>query len=197
MTLSRCFRYLLVPCALLVVSGAGRDAVLRAQESSAASAARAVVKTHTYVSLDPVPRGKEFQVAVVVDINEAYHMNSHKPLDSYLIPTTLTPKFPAGFKLIDTVYPNGHNKKFPFSPDKPLNVYSGKVTLRMRVSAQASAPIGTTPLPITLRYQACNNSACLPPVRVLVNAQVRVAGARTKGREVHPDIFSQASSPHK
>jgi hypothetical protein len=197
MSLSRCLRHLLVLCALLVLSGTGQDAVLKAQESAASSAARAVVKTHTYVSLDPVARGKEFEVAVVVDINEAYHMNSHKPLDSYLIPTTLTPRPPAGFKVIDTVYPKGHDKKFPFSPDKPLNVYSGKVTLRMRVSALASAPIGTTPLPITLRYQACNNSACLPPVRVQVNAQVRIAKAGTKGRALHPEIFAESSSPHK
>lgn len=197
MKLARCFRHVLVLCALLLVSGAERGAVLRAQEPSASSTAAAVVKTHTYVSLDPVPRGKEFQVAVVVDINEAYHMNSHKPLDSYLIPTTLTPQLPAGFKLIDTMYPNGQDKKFPFSPDKPLNVYSGKVTLRMRLSAEESAPIGATSIPMTLRYQACNNSACLPPVKVPVNAQVQVSAAGTKGRALHPEIFSAASSPQK
>jgi Thiol:disulfide interchange protein DsbD, N-terminal len=189
-------RHAIVLCALLLVSGAARDAVLRAQQSAASSAA-AVVKPHTYVSLDPVPRGKEFQVAVVVDINEAYHMNSHKPLDSYLIPTTLTPQLPAGFKLIDTVYPNGQDKRFPFSPEKPLNVYSGKVTLRMRLSAGENAPIGTTALPIALRYQACNTSTCLPPVKMPVNAEVRVSAAGSKGRALHPEIFSATSSPRK
>lgn len=191
-------RRVLALCALVIIFGAGNRAVLRAQESSApAMAAASVVKTHTYVSLDRVPRGKEFQVAVVVDINEAYHMNSHKPLDSYLIPTTLTPQLPAGFKLIDTMYPKGQDKKFPFSPDKPLNVYSGKVTLRMRLSAEASAPIGAATLPVTLRYQACNSSACLPPVKVPVNAQVQVSAAGTKGRPLHPEIFSAAPSPKK
>ena len=52
--------------------------------------ASSIVKPHALVSLDPVPRGKDFQVAVVVDIARGFHMNSHKPTDEYLIPTTLT-----------------------------------------------------------------------------------------------------------
>lgn len=191
------FRHLLALGALLLVSGAGRDAVLRAQQSSGPAAAAAVVKTHTYVSRDPVPRGSEFQIAVAVEIARGFHMNSHKPLDSYLIPTTLTSQVPAGIKLADTVYPNGHNEKFPFSPDKPLNVYSGSVTLRLRLSAQPSAPIGTTAIPITLRYQACNNSACLPPVKIPLTVQIQVSGAGTKGHALHPEIFSAASAPQK
>jgi DsbC/DsbD-like thiol-disulfide interchange protein len=191
------FRHLLALGALLLASGAGSDAVLRAQQSAASSAAAAVVKARTYVSLDPVPRGSEFQVAVAIEIASGFHMNSHKPLDSYLIPTTLTPQLPAGFTLTETVYPNGRNEKFPFSPDKPLNVYSGSVTLRLRLSAQASAPIGATTIPITLRYQACNNSACLPPVKIPVNAQIQVSAAGTKGRALHPEIFSAASSTQK
>jgi DsbC/DsbD-like thiol-disulfide interchange protein len=191
------FRHLLALGALLLASGAGSDAVLRAQQSAASSAAAAVVKARTYVSLDPVPRGSEFQVAVAIEIASGFHMNSHKPLDSYLIPTTLTPQLPAGFTLTETVYPNGRNEKFPFSPDKPLNVYSGSVTLRLRLSAQASAPIGATTIPITLRYQACNNSACLPPVKIPVNAQIQVSAAGTKGRALHPEIFSAASPTQK
>jgi DsbC/DsbD-like thiol-disulfide interchange protein len=148
-----------------------------------------VVKTHAYVSLEPVPRGKDFQVAVVVDINEAYHMNSHKPSEAYLIPTTLTPQLPAGITLADTIYPEGHLKKFAFSPDKPLNVYAGSVTLRLKLDAGESAAVGQATIPMTLRYQACNNSACLPPVKVPVSVQVKIAPAGAAGHPEHPEIF--------
>jgi DsbC/DsbD-like thiol-disulfide interchange protein len=164
-----------------------------AQEATPLSPAQ-VVKTHAYASLDAVPRGKDFQVAVVVDINQAYHMNSHKPLDSYLIPTTLTPQLPAGFTLVDTIYPAGHQKKFPFSPDKPLDVYSGSVTLRLKLTAQSSAPLGAVTIPMTLRYQACNNSACLPPVKVPVSVELKVAAAGTATHPAHPEVFSAAGS---
>lgn len=186
-------------CALLVgLSGTVALATrATAQDASAPKSALEVVKARSYVSLDPVPRGKDFQIAVVVNIESGYHMNSHKPSDSYLIATTLTPQLPAGFTLVDTMYPAGRNEKFPFSPDKPLNVYSGSVTLKMKLTAQDAAPIGATTIPITLRYQACNNSACLPPVKVPVSAQLQVAAAGANAHAQHPEIFSAGTSQEK
>lgn len=190
--MTKLFRSVAVLFALLV-STVGSHSAVRAQEAAPPQSAASVVKTKVYTSLDPVPRGKEFQIAVVVDIASGYHMNSHKPLDSYLIPTTLTPQLPAGFTLADTIYPPGKNLKFPFSPEKPLNVYTGSVTLRLRVTAADAAALGNTSIPITLRYQACNNSACLPPVKVPVTAQLQVAAADAKSKAVHPEIFAASS----
>ncbi|MFY9689829.1 MAG: protein-disulfide reductase DsbD domain-containing protein [Candidatus Acidiferrales bacterium] len=183
---AKSFRRFLVVCALAGIAGA-TAANASAQEAPTLSPSQ-VVKAQTYVSLEPVARGKDFEVAVVVNINDAYHMNSHKPSDAYLIPTTLTPKLPDGFTLVDSIYPPGHDKKFTFS-DKPLNVYAGKVTLRLKVSATDKAPIGDTTIPITLRYQACNSSACLPPVKIPLEATVKVAAAGTAGHSVHAEIF--------
>jgi len=166
---------------------------IQAQDATAPQSAASVVKTKSYASLDPVPRGKDFQLAVVVDIASGYHMNSHTPLESYLIPTTLTPQLPAGFKLADTIYPTGKNLKFPFSPDKPLNVYTQSVTLRLRLTADQGAALGDTSIPMTLRYQACNNSACLPPVKVPVTAEIKVAAAGASAHAQHPEIFSAPS----
>ncbi len=151
-----------------------------------------IVATKSYVSLDPVPRGKEFEAAVVVTINSGYHMNSHKPSDSYLIPTTLTPQLPAGFGMIgEPVYPLGKNEKFPFSPDKPLNVYTGSVTLRMKLTADDKAPLGSNKIPLTLRFQACNMSACLPPVKLPVDLELNVAAAGRTGKAINQGIFAK------
>jgi DsbC/DsbD-like thiol-disulfide interchange protein len=171
----------------------GSQVWTQAQDQTAPQSAASVVKTKAYASLDPVPRGKEFQLAVVVDIANGYHMNSHTPLESYLIATTLTPQLPAGFQLADTIYPAGKNLKFPFSPDKPLNVYTQSVTLRLRLTAEAGAALGDTSIPMTLRYQACNNSACLPPVKVPVTAEIKVAAAGANAHAQHPEIFSASS----
>jgi len=153
-----------------------------------------VVKPHAYVSLSPVPRGKEFEIAVVANIVSGYHVNSHKPTDPYLIPTTITADLPKGFQLVDTIYPPGEEKRFPFSPDKPLNVYSGSVTLRLKLTAKNEAALGAATIPLTLRYQACNDAACLPPVRLPVSLKLQVANANAKARPVHPEIFG-ADSP--
>jgi thiol:disulfide interchange protein DsbD len=182
----------------LLFAGSARFAESRGglspQDAAAIPNAAAVVTPHTFVSLEPVPAGKEFQVAVVVDILRGFHMNSHKPSDQYLIPTTLTPQLPAGVELVDTIYPPGKLEKFSFSPDKPLDVYTGSVTLRLRLTAKSGATAGTTTIPMTLRYQACNDSACLPPVKVPVSAKFELAAAGAKSRAVHPEVFAANSN---
>jgi uncharacterized protein YcnI len=148
-----------------------------------------LVKPETYVSVDKVPRGQTFEAAVVVDIEKGFHMNSNKPSEDYLIPTTLTSNPAQGIKVVDTTYPPGQMKNFSFSKDKPLNVYTDTVTLRLKLSADASAPLGATTVPLTLRYQACNDTTCLPPVKVPVTLSVEVAPAGTVPHKVHSDIF--------
>ena len=162
----------------------------RATPQGGLPSAASVVKPHPYVSLDPVPRGKEFEVAVVVDIARGFHMNSHKPSDEYLIPTTITPQLPAGINLSDTIYPSGRLEKFSFSPNKPLDVYTGSVTLKLKLVAQANAALGAATIPVTLRYQACNDAACLPPVKVPVDVQLQVAASGAQARPIHPEVFS-------
>ncbi len=154
----------------------------------------AIVKPHTFVSLEPVPRGKSFEIAVVVEIAKGFHMNSHKPTDPYLIPTTLTPQLPSGFDVVDTIYPDGHQEKFSFSPNKPLNVYTGKVILRLKLTAHPDATLGPTTIPITLRYQTCNDTTCLQPVKIPVDAKFQVAAAGAKSHPAHAEIFAAAAN---
>lgn len=171
---------LLVACSFVAVQANSQSRIL---------APATVVKPRAYVSLQPIPRGKQFQIAIVASIVAGYHVNSHKPTDPYLIPTTITPELPKGFQLVDTIYPPGQEKSFPFSPDKPLNVYSGSVTLRLKITAQNDAALGLTTIPLTLRYQACNDAACLPPVKLPVNAKLDVAAASAQSHPLHPEIF--------
>jgi len=161
------------------------------QEAPNLVSASEVVKPRIFVSLDPVPRGREFKVAVVVDIASGFHMNSHKPSEEYLIATTLTPKLPAGYELIDTIYPKGQLERFSFSPNQSLDVYTGSVTFLLRLSAKASAALGATEIPMILRYQACNDSTCLPPVKFPLNAKFDVAKEGSTSHEVHPEVFSR------
>src|SRR5271165_6756273 len=120
-------RRTIASCALLLACVAGNltpnaSSTAAAQSSTDTPAAPAsIVKPRAFVSLAPVPRGKEFQVAIAVDIAHGYHMNSNHPTDKYLIPTTLTPKLPTGFALLDTLYPAGRVEKFSFSPDTGLD----------------------------------------------------------------------------
>jgi Disulphide bond corrector protein DsbC len=170
--------------AALAFVAAGIVFVARGQDKPAAS----LVKPQTFISLDAVPQGKTFEAAVVVAIEKGYHMNSNKPSETYLIATTLTPMAPAGIKVLDTMYPAGKDTKFPFT-EKPLNVYSGTVTVKLKIATDATTPVGDVTIPTVLRYQACNDSACLPPVKVPVNVPVTIVKAGTVAHAAHPEVF--------
>ena len=188
---SFCVLWIVCTGTILVTSGNAALLLASPQEPPNLANASEVVKPRIFVSLDPVPREREFKVAVVVDIASGFHMNSHKPSEEYLIATTLTPKLPAGFELIDTIYPKGRLEKFSFSPNQPLDVYTGSVTFLLRVSAKTGAALGPTEIPMILRYQACNDSTCLPPVKFPLSAKFELAREGATSHDVHPEIFSR------
>ncbi len=169
-------------------------------QSSTSSAelprADAVVEPAAYVSLAPVPRGRTFDLAVVAKIRPGFHINAHQVLQEYLIPTALQVELPPGFQVLETTYPPGVHRKFKFSAEK-LSVYEGSATLRMRLQVPANAPLGARRLALTLRYQACNEEACLPPVRLPIVAEFEIAPANAPTHLVNPAIFQPPSRTKK
>jgi thiol:disulfide interchange protein DsbD len=149
---------------------------------------RDVVSPSAYASLDPVARGGAFQFAVVLKIRDGFHINARQPSADYLIATELRPDVPAGFKPGEITYPKGELHTFSFSK-KPLNVYEDKVIIRMALNVLPGAPLGAQHIPMKLRYQACSNEVCLPPVTVDVDATVTVAAAPGAARPAHPELF--------
>jgi len=116
-----------------------------------------------------VKPGTEQVVVLRFRVDEGYHINSHKPMDDLLIPTTL--KFaPGAVKVEATEYPQGEIIKL-LGNGEGLDVYQGEFQVKLRVVA----PPGFSTMTGTVRYQACDNEACFPPrtlaVRVVVTAK--------------------------
>jgi hypothetical protein len=172
-------KVVLIISALLLLSRVGV-----AQEQT--PSARDVVSPSVYVSADPAARGVPFQVAVVFKIRPGFHVNAREKSADYLIATDLRAEMPAGFKAGEVAYPKGQLHTFTFSKT-PLNVYEGTVTLRMPVTALASAPTGPQQIPLKLRYQACSTAICLPPVTIDLQASINVVAAAAK--PAHPELF--------
>jgi hypothetical protein len=147
-----------------------------------------VVAPAAFASYDPVARGKEFQIAVVMKIRDGFHVNARKKSADYLIATDLKTDGATGFKIGDVTYPEGELHTFSFSKT-PLNVYERTVVLKVPVTVAADAPTGAQHIPLKLRYQACSNEVCLPPVTLPVDASVNVAASGGAARPAHPELF--------
>ena len=109
--------------------------------------------------------GKPTIVTLHFRIASGLHINSHTPSgDNYLIPTTLSIPDDSGVQLISAVYPPGAAFSLPLDPATKLSVYTGEFAVRARIKALP----GNHLVEATLRYQACDNNACMPPKSISV-----------------------------
>jgi thiol:disulfide interchange protein DsbD len=167
----------------------------------AAAAARAQDKTYpqvgsivqpqAYVSLQPVPRGRSFEIAVVAKIAPGFHVNAHEPSEDYLISTKVTADLPAGIVLVESTYPRGVMRGFRFTKAQ-LRVYESSFTVRMKLRAEAGAPMGPQKIGLTIGYQACNQDSCLPPTKVSITAELEIAELDAPAHPVNASVFSPA-----
>ena len=98
---------------------------------------------------------------------------------------------PAGFKLVDVIYPPGTLQTFAFSKNKQLNVYTDTVAIRIPLLVLADAPLGPLQVPMKLRYQACSTEICLPPVTKDIALTLHVVAAHAHVKPANPDIFQK------
>jgi DsbC/DsbD-like thiol-disulfide interchange protein len=115
-----------------------------------------------------VPAGKATTVTLHFRIAPGLHINSHTPSEDELIPTTLSIPGDSGVRIEGAVYPHGTEFTLPLDPKTKLSVYSGEFTIQARIVATA----GDHLVEARLRYQACDNSACMPPRTMTVAIDV-------------------------
>lgn len=110
------------------------------------------------------PAGKPTAVELHFRVAPGLHINSHTPKDSYLIPTELTIPAASGVMLQSATYPEGTDVTLPADPTTRLNVYTGEFIINTRIVAEK----GNHLVEARLRYQACDNNACMPPKTITV-----------------------------
>ena len=133
---------------------------------------RSIVKAEAVEYLFPeqisIPAGKPAPVALHFRIRQGLHINSHAPHDNYLIPTVLTIPEESGVRLEAATYPPGNEFTLPVDPSTKLNVYTGEFTIQARILAIP----GDHLVEAKLRYQACDQNACMPPRTITVPIDV-------------------------
>jgi thiol:disulfide interchange protein DsbD len=148
-----------------------------------------LVKIESYQSFDKVYAGGEFKIAVRLNIEEGWHINSNKPYDDFLIPVSLKIN-DENFKLTNVSFPLAKDLELGFS-DKPLSVYEGEQYIGGLVKTNENIKTGTYPLIITVDYQACNDNSCLPPNSVTDTLVIEVTDSKTASAEINQEIFSK------
>lgn len=151
-------------------------------------------------------RGDVLGVEVVASIERGWHVHSNMPPEPYLIATELTLGLPEGFPPAEVHYPPAEERSFSFAPGLKLSVYEGKLGISAGVEVPADFAAATVPITAKLRYQACNDTTCLPPATVSASIDVPVSdeaplpagggGEASRAAPIGEELFARWLAEH-
>ncbi len=126
------------------------------------------------VSISSVPDSvykNNFTVFININIKDGWHINSNKPFDDYLSPTSVKLKDSSGIRILSIIYPQELISKLQFS-DSELSLYEGNVSIKINIEADDSSLKSKKNVEFELQYQSCNNQTCLFPVQKILTVKL-------------------------
>lgn len=115
------------------------------------------------IAPDKIKKGRVVRGSVVLDIPHGLHVQSSRPLDKYLVATKLDLETPSGMKTGPVSYPRPVIRNLKFSKSA-VSVYEGRAVLRFSVTVPANYNGSSGEIRGKLRFQACNDDSCFPPI---------------------------------
>jgi len=175
----------------------GKNPVGKLQEqfeadSTLPSSSAELVSVDTRLSATPVPAGETVRSAVVLEIQDGWHVNAHRPTYEYLIGTTVEWNAPVDVEVTHTRYPSPARFHLEFAGDT-IDVYEDTVAIFTDLRPARSARPGERRLTGALRVQACNDRTCLRPSKINVTVPVPVADVGTPMEPTDDPVFETAS----
>ena len=134
--------------------------------------------------------GATVRLAARVTIDDHWHVNSNTPTYDYLIPTVLSLELPEGLGEPSFTYPSHKMMKFEFT-EEPIAVYDGTFAVIAELELPADAAPGEIEAEAALRYQACDDKQCLPPVSARAPLKLVVGPG---GEAANPEWFEPAAA---
>src|SRR5438552_4140059 len=115
--------------------------------------------------------GESFELRLTLEIEPGWHVQSANPSRNDRAATSVELGLAEGLTPGEMKFPEG--SLAPLGGEK-LPVYTGRVTIRVPIQADPSAPRGKTPLVARVRFQSCDDKRCLAPEQVELSFSVQV-----------------------
>lgn len=140
--------------------------------------------------------GTSVRVALRVSLPEGLHVQSNAPRDPTLIPTVLTIDAPAGLSVAEIVYPPATDLN-QIGVEQPLAVFEHEFAIGATLAVAPTVAAGELSVPAHLRYQACDEQVCYPPVTADTVWTFRVGSAADGPRDAIFDTipFGTGTAP--
>ncbi len=166
-------RRAVLPLCCVVTAGVA----LASPQETGAQFVRISMAIDTVAEADVAHAGGSHRVALDARLQPAgrgLHVNSNAPLEDFLIPTVLTVEPPAGISVTGLAWPEPVLLE-QTGADKPLAVYEEIFTIGVALAVAPDMAPGDYEVPVSLRYQACDERMCYIPATERFAFDVRVA----------------------
>ncbi len=147
------------------------------------------VQVSTLLSVNKVHPGSQIQAAVILDIQDRWHINAHVPSFDYLIGTELKLAPPEGVQVIEIRYPASKKLQFDFA-EEALDVYEGRSPVFVVLKVSRDIEIGAHQINGSLRVQACDDQVCLAPSTIEVALPFEVVAYDQPVAPINTEFFS-------
>ncbi len=150
------------------------------------------LETSVHPDRTAAARGEEFRLAVVLAIDEGYHLNANPPSADFQVPTEVKPESHPAVAWGAVRYPAGHALAAEWTEGEAIQVYEGRTVLVVRGTVADDAPLGETTVRLALRYQGCTDKACFQPVTRTLGTTFEVVEAGAETAPANQDVFAEA-----
>jgi thiol:disulfide interchange protein DsbD len=137
------------------------------------------VKWSAKVAASSVKEGDKFAVKIRAQIESGWHIYSITQPAGGPIRTKITVPDGQPFKPNGTVTGPRPRLKFDHNFEMETETYAGSVSFNVPITVASSTPVGTTQVEISVRFQGCNETICLPPATIKVRAPVALLSGAT------------------
>jgi len=155
----------------------------------AATASTAVAANHAGIEaalnatvLEP---GKQAVLAIVIDVSNGFHIQSHSPLDKNAIQLEVKVALPEDITALPPVYPPPRIEDYPALGK--LSVYTGRLIVYVPLEVKAAAVAGPRTLTVHAGYQACDDTTCFAPENLTTEMRTSIASGGGMPRQ--PELF--------
>jgi len=138
-----------------------------------------------------VEAGDKFTAQVTAQIQSGWHLYSITQGAGGPIPTRITVPDGQPFKLAGSV--SGPRPRVEMDPNFQIKTetHEGSAAFRVPLVVMADSPSGAQTLNINVRFQACNDTMCLPPRTLKLNTPMTLVAAGALASQTSPSPTPQ------
>lgn len=150
------------------------------------------VTATAFLSASRLPAGDRCRIAVILEVDPGWHINTNPAYPDFLIPTTVSIRSDQGTTLESLKFPKGKELKIEGLPEA-YKVYDGKVKIFGELVVPKSAAGKQEAFELHIRYQSCDDEHCERPRTLKFAGSVPVAEVGESVQQINRAIFRDAT----